>query len=71
MSGAVEDVKTGRKPVFSVDTENTLVEYCLQMENRFFGLSRPDIRRLAFRLAELNDVRHPFNEKNAKAGNLT
>lgn len=62
------EVKAGRKPVFTAAMENTLVEYCLEMERRFFGLARVDIRRLAFRIAEVNGIAHSFSKVAGQAG---
>lgn len=30
------------------------------MEKTFYGLTRNDVRRLAFQLAEMNNIQHPF-----------
>jgi hypothetical protein len=35
--------KSGRKPVFSPETEKELVDYLLFMETRLFGLTRQDL----------------------------
>lgn len=38
----------GRKPTFSKHLEKEPTEYLHEMENRFWGLTRSDIRSLAF-----------------------
>lgn len=61
-------MKSGRKPVLSTDLENLLVKYCLQMDERFFGLRVSDVKRMAFELAIRNGLRHPFNAISGSAG---
>src|SRR5258705_8314307 len=43
-------IPLGRKPVFNASMEAELVKYVLEMEARYFGLTRGDIRSLAFQL---------------------
>jgi hypothetical protein len=38
------------------------------MEERFFGVTRADLRRLAYRLAVANNIPNSFNVKNEAAG---
>lgn len=57
------------RPVFTSNQENILVEYLLQIEARLFGLTRSDLRNLAFQYAELNQITHSFNKIDQKAGN--
>jgi hypothetical protein len=59
----------GRKPVFPTNLEADLVQHCLLMEERFFGVTRADLRRLAYRLAVANNKPNCFNVKNEAAGN--
>lgn len=56
-------VKMGRPTVLSTELEDELVKYCLAMEASFFGLTRSDLRRMAFQLAESNNIRHPFSKE--------
>jgi hypothetical protein len=60
--------KLGRKPVFPPNLEADLVQHCLLMEERFFGVKRADLRRLAYRLAVANNIPNSFNVKNESAG---
>ena len=53
----------GRKPVLNDMLEQELVKYCLEMDKRFFGLTRDDCRRLAYQLAEANGLPNPFTDK--------
>lgn len=52
--------KLGRKPIMSTAMEAELVHYLLIMEQKFYGLTRNDVRRLAYQLCERNGVDHPF-----------
>lgn len=58
--------KIGRKPVLGHDIENQLVNYLLNMEERFFGYTRGDLKIMAYQLAVKNGIEHPF--KNGEAG---
>lgn len=57
-----------RKPVFTEEQENELIEHILQMEGRLFGLTLTDLRTLAFELAERNNIKHNFNSEKRMAG---
>jgi len=54
--------------VFSDEMENELVQYCIRMEELFFGMTLTDLRRMAFQLAERNKIAHPFNVDSKLAG---
>ncbi|KAF9416056.1 hypothetical protein HW555_006468, partial [Spodoptera exigua] len=55
--------KMGRyEKVFNVDQERELASYVKNMENRFFGLTTKDLRRLAYELAEKNKLQHKPEE---------
>lgn len=41
------------------ELEDELEKYLLQMEKTFYGLTRNDVR-LAFQLAEMNNIQHSF-----------
>nr|CAH7753508.1 unnamed protein product [Callosobruchus chinensis] len=62
------NIKLGRKPALTLDLEQALVQYALEMDKRFFGLRAADISRLAFQLAIRNGLKHPFSLTNATAG---
>ncbi|CAH2018085.1 unnamed protein product [Acanthoscelides obtectus] len=38
------------------------------MDNRFFGLRRSDVKRMAFELAIANNIQHPFSQEKGVAG---
>ncbi|KAK9693636.1 CENP-B N-terminal DNA-binding domain [Popillia japonica] len=50
------------RPVFDEKQEQEIVEHIKEMETRFYGLSKKDVRSLAFNLAEKNDLKHKFAE---------
>ncbi|CAK1578294.1 unnamed protein product [Parnassius mnemosyne] len=54
--------KLGRKSVLGDQLENLLVEYILKMESKFHGLTRNDVRRMAYMLAKRNNLENPFGE---------
>jgi hypothetical protein len=56
------------KPVFNQDQEKELAEFVFVMETRFLGLMLTEIRRLAFNLAERNEISHNFNKAKKMAG---
>ncbi|KAK9730911.1 CENP-B N-terminal DNA-binding domain [Popillia japonica] len=58
----------GRRPVLSLEMEEDLVSYCLEMDRRFYGLGTADIKRLAYEIAFKNGLRHPFSQKKFKNG---
>jgi len=57
--------------VFSIEQENVLVQYLKGMESRLFGLTQNHFRKLAFKLAERNNIAHNFNKTNGLAGELS
>ncbi|CAG4969864.1 unnamed protein product [Parnassius apollo] len=54
--------KLGRKSVLGDQLENLLVEYILKMDSKFHGLTRNDVRRMAYMLAKRNHLENPFGE---------
>jgi len=48
-------------------SENKLVEYCLIMDQRCYGLRRHDIKGIAFQLAIRNVLKRPFNQEKSTA----
>lgn len=61
-------LQIGRKPVLTAEMEEDLVQHCLDMDKRYYGLGIADIRRLAYQLAIRNNLPHPFSKKDANAG---
>jgi hypothetical protein len=55
--GRPTPVNLGRfRPVFDSEFDRQLVDYALEMQKRCYGLSLADLRRLAFQLAEKNNI---------------
>ncbi|XP_023950599.1 uncharacterized protein LOC112054894 isoform X1 [Bicyclus anynana] len=54
--------------VFTENQEKDLVGYIKSMEKYFMGVSRRDIRELAFQYAEDNSLNHPFDCNTRMAG---
>lgn len=57
-----------RKSVFSQKEEQELAEYIKHMEERLFGLTTLDLRRLAYQLAVRNNKKHNFSNEKEMAG---
>lgn len=49
-------LKVGRKPVLSAHMELELVE----MDNRFYGRTRLDVKKMAYHLVQKNNIKHSF-----------
>lgn len=54
----------GRPTVFSHEQEIEIINHILLLENHMFGLTIKDVRRLAYQLAEHNNIPHSFNREN-------
>ena len=54
----------GRAPDLPEEIENQLAEHVIEMEARFCGLQLKDLRKLAFQIADANDIPTRFNKKN-------
>ncbi|KAJ4438723.1 hypothetical protein ANN_14670 [Periplaneta americana] len=59
-------LKIGRKTVLPAELEKQLVEFLVEMDNCFYGL-RTDAKRMAYQLAQRNNIPHPFGS-NVTAG---
>ena len=56
------------RPVLNAEFEKELVDYCVAMQNRLFGLTVRDLRSMAFQLAEKNHLDHGFDSEKQLAG---
>jgi len=56
------------RAVFNEAQEDELKKHLLDMEVRFFGIRIPDLRSLAYQLAEENNIPHNFNHETKLAG---
>jgi hypothetical protein len=50
------------------ELEQDLAQHCLELERLFFGLTKKDVRQLAFQLAEANGIQHNFCKETGLAG---
>ncbi|KAJ8932235.1 hypothetical protein NQ318_001792 [Aromia moschata] len=55
--------RLGRNPTFENDIEKLLCQHIVQFSNCLFGLTIRDIRKLAFDLAEYNNIPRQFNKE--------
>lgn len=53
----------GRKTVLPPNIEKKLVEYILLMEAKYYGLTRIDVRRMAYQLALKNNIPNNFTKE--------
>lgn len=60
--------RLGRKSVFSPETEEELKDYMLKLCNLFYGVTQKQLRRLAYRFAEANNIPNNFNKELGLAG---
>ncbi|OWR47657.1 Tigger transposable element-derived protein 1 [Danaus plexippus plexippus] len=61
--------KRGRlEPVFNKEQERELADYLKDMESGFYGLTSIDLRKLAYDLAERNNLYHNFDHDTKMAG---
>ncbi|XP_044733758.1 uncharacterized protein LOC123296361 [Chrysoperla carnea] len=60
--------KNGKLPTLSENIEKELINRILNHESNFHGLSITDVRRLAFEIAEENQLPHKFNREIKLAG---
>ncbi|CAH1997749.1 unnamed protein product [Acanthoscelides obtectus] len=58
--------KFGRSTDLPLEIENEIVNHVLELERSLFGITRNDLRKLAYDVAEANGILHRF--KNGKAG---
>jgi hypothetical protein len=65
------ETKHRRKPVQHPSLEEDPIEYCLYIENCFFGLATSDGRRLSYLQAQRNDIQTQFSIANEKAEKKT
>lgn len=60
--------QTGRKAIFTKEQEKELEEHILKCSRLFYGLTMEMVRKIAFKFAEVNKLKHNFDEKTQMAG---
>lgn len=56
------------KSVFTPAQEKEIVEHCIALDSRFYGLTLKSLRFLAFQFAEQNGIPHSFSQVSKLAG---
>jgi hypothetical protein len=62
------NVHVGSRTVLPNELENKLVEYCITMDQGYYGPRRQDIKSMAFYLAIRNDMKHSLTQEKLAAG---
>ena len=69
VTGAVQmGCRPGPATVLTEEEEDKLCQYLLQMAEMGFGLTREDVTRIAYSIAERSHQPHPFKEGRAGHG---
>ncbi|KAF0745903.1 tigger transposable element-derived protein 2-like, partial [Aphis craccivora] len=50
----------GRESTLGDTLESELLKYALLMESKYYGLTRNDLKQMAYQLAVQNKIKHPF-----------
>ncbi|KAB0803149.1 hypothetical protein PPYR_00119 [Photinus pyralis] len=58
----------GRHPIFSVDQEKSLTSHVIKMAKLFYGVSKTQLRKLAYSYALSNNIPNNFNATTKMAG---
>ncbi|CAI6356150.1 unnamed protein product [Macrosiphum euphorbiae] len=58
----------GRKSTLGDTLESELLKYALLMESKYYGLTRNDLKQMAYQLAVQNKIKHPFSDESMMAG---
>ncbi|CAH2101982.1 unnamed protein product [Euphydryas editha] len=64
----VKTPKKGRYAVFNYEQEQQLEKYIIECCKSFYGITPSSLRRIAFRFAEANKLKHNFNKSTQLAG---
>ncbi|CAH1992741.1 unnamed protein product [Acanthoscelides obtectus] len=62
---ASQHFKVPRSTLFDKNFESMPVDYALNMESKFYGLSQSDLRKMAYELAAKNNIPNPFTNQAA------
>ncbi|KAK9717217.1 CENP-B N-terminal DNA-binding domain [Popillia japonica] len=58
----IKELKTGRKAIFSDEQEMELEEHIIKCSKLFYDLTIEMVRKIAFKLAEINKLTHNFDK---------
>lgn len=67
-SSNLSEARLGRKPLFTKAQEMEIAEHVLLLAKMFFGLTKIELRRLAFEIAERKNIPNNFNKIERLAG---
>ena len=62
------ELSLSRAPTIGCQNEKALVEYIKETESKLFGLTRTDVRKLAYEFAVRNNITHSFSNDKQMAG---
>ncbi|KAL3268326.1 hypothetical protein HHI36_007444 [Cryptolaemus montrouzieri] len=62
--------RMGRKPVFNEEQENAIANHVMKLANVFFGTTPTELRRSAYRFAEMNKTNQRFSHEKKLAGQI-
>jgi len=65
----VVNVYLGRRTVLPSEIENELLDYCIIIDQRYYGLRRQDMKCMVFQSAIRNCLKHPINQEKSEDGN--
>ena len=60
--------RPGPKPILAVDEEDAIASYCMKMAEMGFGLTREDLLRVGYLVAEKCGRKHPWSADDGVAG---
>lgn len=64
----IKEPKKGRKAIFSEEQERELEEHIIKCSKVFYGLTIEMVRKIAFKFAKVNNLKHNFDETSQMAG---
>ncbi len=67
-NSSVELQLMGRKTILGAMVECELIKYLVEIEHRYFGLTRGDLMRCAYKICLKKGIPHPFNSEKKAAG---
>ncbi len=62
-NSSVELQSTGRKTILGAVVECELVKYLKEIKHQYFGLTRGDLMKCAYKICVKKGIPHPFNSK--------
>lgn len=66
-AGTIPETLGRFKSVFNAELAASLAEHCRLLDARFYGVTKKDLGRFAYELAEKNGLNHRFNQEKKRA----